>query len=346
MSLYLYGIARAMAPLDLGPIGFPGPPAALGRVSTIPCDSFAAVVGPSPREDFRQVPKEEVVRLLLSHQQTLETVMRRFFVLPFKFGTMVRDEEELAAVVSERRAFLTDLFARMEGTVEIDVVATWAVPQILQEIAEKDPEIVSCKAKVAEGRGDLAFVGMLLAHALQRKADEWRNGIVETLKPCAEASTDHDLLNDAMVLNSSFLARKEKEADFYQGVERADALYGGRLVFRCVGPLPPYSFATLTIKHFDPTEIAGAAQILRLSDLADLSQIKKTYRELSRQCHPDVRSDRPDTEFERLHQAYELICDYCRDGSKPLSGGDVHPFARLDIASERVPAVQGARRAA
>lgn len=343
MSLYLYGITRAMAPLDLGSIGFPGPPAALGRVSTIPCDSFATVVGPSPREDFCQVPKEEVVRLLLAHQRTLETLMRQFFVLPFKFGTTVRDEEELPTMLSEGKAFLTDLFARMEDTVEVDVVATWEVQQMLREIAEKDPEIISCKAKLAEGGGDRAFVGMLLGHALQRRAEEWRKGIVETLKPCAEAATDHDLLNDAMVLNSSFLVRKEKETDFYQSVERADALYGGKLAFRCVSPLPPYSFATLTIKHFDPAEIAGAARILRLSDAADLSQIKKTYRELSRQCHPDVQPDRSDSDFERLHRAYELICDYCRDGSKPLSGEAIHLYARLDIAS--APA-QGERHAA
>lgn len=340
MSLYVYGITRA-ASFEPGPIGFPGASGEAGVVRLVPCGPYAVIVGPSPRDDFRQVPKEEVVRLLLSHQQTLETVMRHCFVLPLKFGTTVEDEEELSHVLSDRKGFLADLYSRLEGTIEIDVVAGWDVPQMLREIAAEDPEIASFKAKAAEGGADLAFVGMLLGQALRRRADEWRTAIVEALRPFAEAAADHDLLNDAMVLNSSFLLRKETEADFYQAVEAVDFSHGGKLSFRCVGPLPPYSFATLTIKHFDPVEIAGAAHLLHLEDLADLSQAKKRYRELSRQCHPDLQPDRSDSDFERLHHAYELILDYCRDGSR--SGDATPPFARLDMVADPDP---GARRAA
>lgn len=323
MSLYLYGVIAHGEATDFGPIGFGG-----GSVRAIPCGHLAAVVGQAPiGGDLTKAPKETLVKLLLTHQQTLETLMKRFFVLPFKFGTTLDDEMELGRLLQNGEQLLGDLLSQMYDAAEIDVVATWEVLKILKEIAEEDPEVIAAKQEE-----DRVFVGMLLAQALQKKATQWRHRITEILKKYSEGIAEHDLLNDAMVMNSSFLVRRSGEEAFSRGVEEADQAFEGKLSFRCVGPLPPYSFATLTIKRFDPARIEEAARILRLNSRAELTQVKKIYKELSRISHPDSSPDLSTEIFEKLNQAYELVADYCKDGPKSLARESVARNLRIDVA--------------
>lgn len=52
-------------------------------------------------------------------------------------------------------------------------------------------------------------------------------------------------------------------------------------------------------------------QILEVSPGADLSEIKKSYRRLAKQYHPDRNPDNPDAErmFKELCGAYEILSD-------------------------------------
>lgn len=326
MSLYLYGLIHHGQAIDFGPIGFDEAP-----VQAVPAGLFAAVIGPPPTGDLQRIPKEGLVKRLLSHQSTLETIMKRFFVLPFKFGTMVKDESELEKIVHEGKDFLSARFEKVKDSVEIDVVATWEVRQILQEISEQDPEIIACKEEMAHGKGDRAFVGMLLAQALKQRASEWRHHITEGLRSCTTASAEHDLLNDQMILNSSFLIGKGEEEKFYHAVDEFNLHFKERLHFKCVGPLPPYSFATITLQRFDPEEVRRSAKILGLNGKVELGVVKKVYKELSRQCHPDTDPNLSVEKFEELNRAYELLVDYCKDGPKPLEREAIEKLVRLKV---------------
>lgn len=326
MSLYLYGLIRHDQTIDFGPIGFEN-----GVVRAVCCGDFSGIIGLSPREDFRQIPKEEIIRLLLAHQKTLETIMARYFVLPFKFGTTVKDENELLKIVREGEDFLSDLFGKVKDSVEIDVVATWDVRTILQEISEQDPAVIACKEEMAHGRADRVHIGMLLAQALKQRATEWHRHITGGLRNCATASAEHDLLNDEMILNSSFLIEKRGGEKFYHAVDELDLHFKEKLHFKCVGPLPPYSFATITLKRFDPGEVQCAAEVLGLNGTAELTIVKKVYKELSRQCHPDTDPNLSAGEFEKLNRAYEILVDYCEDGPKPLAKAAVEKSVRLKI---------------
>lgn len=52
-------------------------------------------------------------------------------------------------------------------------------------------------------------------------------------------------------------------------------------------------------------------QILEVSSQADLSEIKKSYRRLAKQYHPDRNPDNPNAErmFKELCGAYEILSD-------------------------------------
>lgn len=326
MSLTLYGLIRHDQAIDFGPIGFEGAP-----VQSIPAGLFAAVVGSSPKKDPKSIPREDLVKQLLSHQTTLERVMQRFFVLPFKFGTTVVDEAELKDILRKGESFLISLEEKVKDCIETDVVATWDVRSMLQEISEEDPKIVECKQEMAHGLGDRAFVGMLLANALKRRAEQWRGKITEVLKIHSKACAEHDLLDDTMVLNSSFLIPRDGEREFHRTLEEIDLSFKKKLNLKCVGPLPPYSFATVLLQRFNPQEIQGAANLLGLNGKAELTFVKKIYKELSRQCHPDRDPNLSMEKFEELNRAYELLADYCKDGPGSLGREAIGKYVRLKV---------------
>ena len=324
MSLTLYGLIRHDQAIDFGPIGFEGAP-----VRAVPCGLFAAVVGQPPSEDFKNISKEALVKRLLSHQTTLERVMKRFFVLPFKFGTTVRDEEEIGNILKNGESFLLSLEGKVKDSIEIGVVATWDVPRILKEIAEEDPEIIASRASRVDASP--THVGMLLAKSLKQRAGDWQKKMTDVLKLHTKDFADHELLNDQIVLNASFLVPRQGEQRFFDAVEAIDLSFDGKINFKCVGPLPPYSFATVTLQRFDPEEVRQSAKILGLNGKAELGQVKKVYKELSRRCHPDTDPNLSVEKFEELNRAYELVADYCKDGPRSLEREAVEQSVQLVV---------------
>lgn len=329
MSLYLYGIIfDTPKSSDFGPIGFNGT-----LVQALTQGSISALVCHSPREDFVNIPKNELVKLLLSHQRTLEIMMaQHHFVLPFKFGTILHHAEEVKKLLSQEESFLVNLGCQMKDFAEIDLIATWDVKQTLQEIAAQDTQIIEAKKELAEGKSDLASIGMLLAKNLKRKACEHKETMIHRLKDHAKDYLEHPLFNDEMVLNCSFLVEKKLQETFYGEIEKINSFYEEKLHFRCVGPLPPYSFATVTIKRFDPDQITEAAKVLQLDGKAELGKVKRIYKELSRGCHPDKNPEGDQEDFERLNEAYALIADYCKDGPQSLAKEVIQYSMRLDLS--------------
>ncbi len=62
-------------------------------------------------------------------------------------------------------------------------------------------------------------------------------------------------------------------------------------------------------------EVLAAKEILGLEDTVTMTELKKTYRRLSKQFHPDTAasSDRENTneKFREISKAYSVIRAYC-----------------------------------
>ena len=86
------------------------------------------------------------------------------------------------------------------------------------------------------------------------------------------------------------------------------------LNFRCVGPLPPYSFYTLEIKTVKNEDIDWARKRLGLSgDITSKNEIKKAYQRQALSTHPDRNLNAPGAgkEFDDVNKAYKILEDYC-----------------------------------
>ena len=86
-------------------------------------------------------------------------------------------------------------------------------------------------------------------------------------------------------------------------------------------------------------EITRAAQLLELGDRATMDEIKKSFRRLSKQHHPDVKKTSEESaqkvEMHKLTEAYHLLLEYCANFSFPLAPGEDEPLEGEDWWFER-----------
>lgn len=331
MSCYLYGIIESNEAKNLGPIGFELGGRGKGSVVALPNSptlqkagqNLAAVTGPAPQERFDGLSKERLVKALLAHQETVETIMKSQFILPCKFGTVLKDEQEINEILSQNGTLFAEWLNKMKNCCEMDVLATCDIQTILKEIAAGDPEIVELKRHLQslpladQERGKLSL-GIRLSSKLKEHAKRYAEDILTVLKGVSQSHATHDVMSDEMVFNASFLLTQGGEDLFFKALEGLDKQSHGNLNFKCVGPLPPYSFATVTIKRFDSEQIHWARERLGLNGSVDVDQVKRVYKNMARQSHPDIHPELNKREFEAANQAYELLIKYYQGGCKSI----------------------------
>jgi hypothetical protein len=152
---------------------------------------------------------------------------------------------------------------------------------------------------------------------LDQMREERAAEIVEALKPLARDLCPHVLLDDRMILNTAFLVDRAREGEVTETLEQLDGRFGDTIDFRCVGPLAPYSFATVEIETFEFGTIDRARSLLGLREDAGLAEIREAYRRLVQQCHPDHASQQAGEAgpFEAVTAAYRLLGEYRQVGS-------------------------------
>jgi hypothetical protein len=73
-------------------------------------------------------------------------------------------------------------------------------------------------------------------------------------------------------------------------------------------------------------DIKAAADLLGLGEKANLAEIKKAYRSLSRKHHPDVQKNSQqrggEVAMHELSEAYQILLQYCSEYRFPLIPGD------------------------
>src|SRR3989338_8931766 len=110
------------------------------------------------------------------------------------------------------------------------------------------------------------------------------------------------------------IAEEEEKKDFDRKVEKLNTEFAEKLNFRCVGPLPPYSFYTLEIKKMQFEEIDWARRKLDLNDISTKEEIKKARQAKAFLFHPDKNPNTPgiEKEFDEVTRAYNVLWEYCQ----------------------------------
>jgi hypothetical protein len=281
---------------------------------------IAAVVKDSEIVDCSRMPRDMLARLLVSHQQLIEKVMTMHTIIPMRLGTFAQSDEEVKEILASGYRTIKDIFGRAKDMVEIDVAATLSdFNSFMQEISE-EVEIKQLKQSLLSKKGGVTIddqmeVGVLVKKHLDKRKTDYAGRIHAALSVVCDSFKPHDLMDDKMVLNTAFLLNQNKQNDFERKVEEINNEFKEKFNFRCVGPLPPYSFYTLEIKKAQFEEIDWAKKTLGLkNDFITAVEIKKAHRRSALTCHPDKNQDTPDIEqkFNEMTRAYKILLDYYR----------------------------------
>jgi len=318
---YLYGIIRKDKNHSLN----------LGGLTTVAYQSLVAVVTEKEVKDYHKLPKEETIRELIGHQQTIEKIMNEFPILPVRFGTILKDEEEVKSVLEKGYFFLRNTLRKIEDKIELDLVCFWDEQKAAQMACQKSKKIrdyytseVARPARRSLGAGGRdssdgemeakITLGKLVADYLSSKREKLSNQVLKTLKKEAVENCGHALADVNMLLNQAFLVEKKGQEAFNYALNQLDSRFADLLNFRLVGPLPPYSFSTVVVDVLDKEEVEKAKRTLGLDGEITDKTVNHAYRQLAQECHPDKNAGQGQLGFDLINSAYKVLKDFVKRG--------------------------------
>jgi hypothetical protein len=239
-GLYIYGVAPFAAAIPAVPGGIGGAPASL-----LAAGGFAVLASV-----IESGPIARTRRNLLAHTSVLERALPHATLLPLRFGTVFPDRAALSACLEAHGGAFAASLHDMTGMVELGVKAGWREGVIYADIVDRDHGLRQLRdilrtRPAGETYYERIELGRRVEAALaQRRAGEARD-ILDVLLPLADRDAALRLTDDDMICNHAFLIRRTREAAFDAAMEKLAAAHGTRIVFRYIGPLPPFNFVTI-----------------------------------------------------------------------------------------------------
>ncbi len=344
---YVYGVAAAGA--FRAPLRAQGLPDGRAPVTAIAVGGAAAIVGRHEGMHLGGLPQQELLRRLTIHQRVIEEVMERGDVLPARFGTVLASEDEVRSILTRWGGLVRESLTRFSGLIEVEVAATWDLGRTLALIAV-EPEVVAAKAVAGRAAPEERFaqqvqVGQVVKRALDKRRALFQERLLQEAGSLAKGVQPNAVLTDELVFNVAFLLERQALPAFDAAIERLDAALAGALSIRRIGPLPPYSFATVSVTRFDAQRLAAGRALLGLPGEISEQAVISSYRRLARLAHPD-RSPADLSAAERfaaLNAARTDLLAYCRSRGQ-ADGSDGAPAIMVMIDRNGDTAVGGEGR--
>ena len=290
---------------------------------------LAAVVSVSPLPDYHSLKRPEAAAYLLAHQRVVESVMRDFPALPIKFGTVLAGVSQVTQMLAQGESLFQVALDQYGNRVQMEVVVLWNIQHVFQQIA-LDETVLQAKAELAscspeENLAKRIALGKLVQETLEKRRASLRDEILPVFQEIVLEMAANPLMDDTMVLNVALLLDEQGCQGLDKKLEDLDTSFENRgytgsssLVFRCVGPLPPYSFTTIEVQSLSFEVVEDARKLLSLEETTTPKEIQRAYHRQAIQLHPDLNPNLHDIEssMTRLTQAYHLLSAYAESQAK------------------------------
>jgi hypothetical protein len=238
----VYGVVRADGSLEALPLGIGD-----SQVRRVTSGTVAALASAVDDGDLRATRRD-----LLSHSRVLERAFESGPVLPFRFGTVFTDDQAVMSELLEpRHDELAALLARFEHLVELRVKGFYIEESVLREIVNSDREIARLREATRglpedAGYGRRVRLGEAVAAAVEARQVRDAQEVVRRLAPDAEDVAVDSESPHGVALVASFLVHRNRIGAFDKTMDVLARQHEGRITFKYLGPLPPYSFVTLS----------------------------------------------------------------------------------------------------
>ena len=242
---YLYAIIACREPrtfkaLGIGERGDP--------VHTVHHGRLAAVISASAQSEY-----DNSRRNMMAHTLVLEEVMAEFDLLPVRFGTVAPDVRAVERLLLEARYDeFTHLLGQMANRIELGLKAFWYEDAVFEEIVTENDAIRRLRDALDGRSPDETYyerirLGEAVEKALADKRAHDEEAILSRLRPHVLKTRTNKTISDRMVLNAAFLVDADREPEVDAAVRALDAELGERLMFKYVGPVPPYNFVDIVV---------------------------------------------------------------------------------------------------
>ncbi len=243
---YIYAIVGTGDEKNFGAIGMDKQER---HVTTTCYRDIGAVVSPSP------IIKYPISRAnTLVHQRVMEEVMKRYPMLPVRFGTIAEEIELIREkVLKARYAELREALEYFKDKIELGLKALWKDRgSPFREIVEENREVRLLRdrlsAKKVPPHRDQIRLGEMVKKALDAKRIREERAILNLFEGLWVEHKKNAPFGDQMIMNSAFLVNRAQEKEFDNRVEKASEMYDGRIRFKYVGPVPPCNFVEISIR--------------------------------------------------------------------------------------------------
>jgi hypothetical protein len=230
-AVYIYGIVGFPPEFPCRIQGLGGNP-----VRLLPQGDLAAVVSPSPLSPW---PLDEAHLSL--HETVVEEVMGTRPILPVRFNTVLRTEEAVMALLTERAQAFRSALERVAGKVEMGLRILWqpaVEPEVSpdQELEERGPgaEYLHRRLREERRRSRVRAEGERLIQDLQAP-----------FHSLAVESCLHPFPTRRFLLTAAYLVERDRMDTFRKRVATVREDFP-HLHFLLTGPWPPYHFVNGT----------------------------------------------------------------------------------------------------
>jgi hypothetical protein len=217
-------------------------------VHTVNYRRLAAAVSTSPIVEY-----DSSRRNMMAHTVVLEEIMTECDILPVRFGTVATSVDAIQnQLLVARYEEFTTLLEDMHGRVELGLKAFWHEGAAFEEVVRENEKVRKLRAAL-QGRSleetyyERIELGEEVEKALNRIRARDEEAILARLKPFSHKTKTNKIISDRMVLNAAFLINRENSAAMDEAVKSLDEDFGNRLMFKYVGPVPPYNFVNIVV---------------------------------------------------------------------------------------------------
>jgi len=198
---------------------------------------------------------EEKIR---AHEQVLEGVLETASVVPCRFCTIYRTEEELRRFLSDRGDDLAAALSRVDGRVELGVKAFVDRDQFASGGAVRNQTIRELAEHASQAEAGRAYLEMrrleqLVTEELMRFKDEFSARLHERLTAASDDGIQLNLQrpevtgrDEEMVFNGAYLVADSAQFEQVLG-KLADEHRETGVEFELTGPWPPYNFVPVEL---------------------------------------------------------------------------------------------------
>jgi hypothetical protein len=203
--------------------------------------------------DFH-LPKFTVTKeLALGFAQVIESLSGHFNLLPVRFGTFLKSDEQINQLIIKNYDSFVDHLIRIANKFEFGLKVLWDYEKAIETIKakmESHPATADTYFSKKSIHTEYLFEKMMkhrLEEALIHFADQLiddLSGHLENLEPICKFKK---MVTPQMVLDALFLVRKEEKEEFVAAIGRLKQ-QRPELSFLLTGPWPPYNFTEISIE--------------------------------------------------------------------------------------------------